>query len=144
MSRLALLAILGIALSVPVLGAEGSSSIYIIDFLVDGRSYMGKEITIRGCHFGNASAFGIDCLAFKENGSDRSADWLGTVIIDGPTLDRESLRRALRTCTDFGRRPQCTGDITGTVYDPYAELGVRGNAVIGVKNASITWTTTQH
>lgn len=44
---------------------EWEKPIELIDFLVDGRSYIGKRVTITGCQFSFAGADSITCVAFK-------------------------------------------------------------------------------
>jgi len=59
------------------------------------------------------------------------------VLIAGPSLEKESLRRALRNCSDYNTRRECSGDVIGTVFDVFAELGVKDSPVFGIKCATI-------
>ena len=78
-----------------------------IDFLVDGPDLIGKTVTITDCKFAGASAHsGIMCSAPKG---------VGSFWIDSGTLERESLRRALRTCADYNKGAECSGSVTGLV-----------------------------
>jgi hypothetical protein len=79
----------------------------------------------------------VACVAVQ------SGHLAGSVLINGPTLDRESLRRALRQCPGDpnakGAQPECTGDVTGLVYDVLAELGIPNDPTLGIKNSIISW-----
>jgi hypothetical protein len=77
----------------------------VIDFIVDGSDLIGQTVTVTGCKFAAASESSVLC----------SAGSPGSVIIDGRTLNREDLRRALRTCSGFMTPPNCMGSVTGTV-----------------------------
>jgi signal peptidase I len=113
--------------------------IELIDFLVDGPSYIGKRVPITGCQFSFARADSIACVAFKIAKDTNYPDPLGQVLIAGPSLERESLRRALRNCSDYNTRQECSGDVTGTVFDVFAELGAKDSTVLGIKCAAIKW-----
>ncbi len=119
--------------------AQAPLSIELIDFLVDGRSYIGKRATIIGCQFSFAAADGVACIAFKIEKDTNFPNALGQVLIAGPSLEKESLRRALRNCSDYNTRQECSGDVTGTVFDVFAELGVKDSPILGIKNATIKW-----
>jgi signal peptidase I len=86
--------------------------IEMIDFLVDGRSYIEKRITITGCQFSFASAETIACVAFKIAEDTKIPNAIGQVLIASQSLEKESLRRALRKCSDFNNRRECSGDVT--------------------------------
>ena len=67
-------------------------SLDVIDFIVDGPDLIGKKVTVTGCSFGSANSTSVKCGA---------PNHVGTIFIDSPSLDRESLRRALKTCADY-------------------------------------------
>jgi hypothetical protein len=118
----------------------------INDFLVDGRSDIGKRVTVTGCQFMFASADSITCAAVKI-GNNGSPSFLGQILIEGSSLERENLRRALNNCTDFPPRigKECSGDVTGTVYDVFSEIYAKwglkydGPLTLGLKNSAIEW-----
>lgn len=116
--------------------AQAPPSISLIDFLVDGRNYLGKRITITGCQFTFAAADSITCVAYKITDQFNSQ---GEVMVDSQSLERGSLRRALHNCFDFNTRPECAGDITGMVVDIFTDLGVNNYPILGIKNATIKW-----
>lgn len=115
--------------------AESPPVVDILDFLVNQRDYLGKAVTIKNCHFVFPSVQSITCAALKDGNSP------GEILIDGPTLDRASLRRMINDCSAFilDQGPKCMGSITGTVYDTFAELGVKNYAILGIKNVTVTW-----
>jgi hypothetical protein len=98
---------------------------------------LGKVITVKGCQFAWSGNDTVACVVVQ--GGHLS----GSVLINGPTLERESLRQALRQCPGDpdtkGIQPECTGDVTGLVYDVFAELGMPNNPTLGIKNATISW-----
>jgi len=107
--RLGLLAIAAIAALSDVASAENKpidKSLDSIDFLVDGRDLIGKRVTVTDCKFRSASSTFVVCGA--PNGT-------GSIYIDSDSLERESLRRALRTCAGYEESPQCRGSVTGIV-----------------------------
>jgi hypothetical protein len=91
--------------SSPLVSA-GPLTIELIDFLVDGRDYVGQRVTITGCQFADADTDTVWC---KTRG--------GHITAHSPTMERESLRYALRNCAALGfeSKQECMGDITGTV-----------------------------
>lgn len=112
--------------------------IEMIDFLVDGRNYIGKRITITGCKFSIVSAKTIACVAFKIAEDTKIPNAIGQVLIASQSLEKESLRRALRNCSDFNTRRECSGDVTGTVFDLFADLGVN-SSTLAINCATIKW-----
>ena len=126
-----------LTLGAPLLAQQPPPVMDAGDFLVDGRSFLGKRVTITGCQFAWSGNDAITCIAVQ--GGNLS----GGVLINGPTLERESLRRALRQCpgdpNTKGTQSECTGYVTGLVYDVFAELGVPNHPALGIKNATISW-----
>jgi len=107
----------------------------IIDFLVDQRDYIGKVVTVRGCHFGFADVQTVGCLGIKDGSV------IGTILLDSQTVERSSLRRMIQNCLKLKLDPDppCMGDVTGTVYDMMAQLRVPNYPVLGMKNVTVTW-----
>jgi hypothetical protein len=80
-------------------------SINVIDFLVDWKSLKGKRVTVSGRQIQNASSDSVTCSAGRP----------GSFLVDGRTLDREGLRRALKTCAGWSQSDDCRGDVSGEV-----------------------------
>jgi hypothetical protein len=112
--------------------------IEMIDFLVDGRIYIGKRVTITGCQFSLAAADSIACVAFKIAEDTKIPNAIGQVLIASQSLGKESLRRALRNCSDFNTLRECSGDVTGTVFDLFADLHVN-SPTLAINCATIKW-----
>lgn len=79
--------------------------INVIDFLVDWKSLKGQRVTVSGCQIQNASSDSVTCSAGRP----------GSFLVDGRTLDREGLRRALKTCAGWSQSDDCRADVTGEV-----------------------------
>jgi hypothetical protein len=117
-----------------------SPTLYRTNRFFSRRSQLYRErATIIGCQFSFAAADGVACIAFKIEKDTNFPNALGQVLIAGPSLEKESLRRALRNCSDYNTRQECSGDVTGTVFDVFAELGVKDSPILGIKNATIKW-----
>jgi dienelactone hydrolase len=105
--RLGLLAI-GVAIAAfsDVANAQNvDKSLDAIDFLVDAPDLIGKRVTVTGCSFWGATMTSVVCRA--PNGT-------GSIYIQSDSLERESLRRALKTCTRY-EQAHCRGSVTGVV-----------------------------
>lgn len=113
-----------LVIAAPREAAAESKTVDIIDFLVDGADLVGKTVTITGCKFTAATDTSVLC----------SAGTQGNAFIDSKTLDREDLRRALRSCGGFIAPPPCIGSVTGQVTK--GPLGLR------LSKASIGWPST--
>jgi hypothetical protein len=118
------LALAALVMTAPQEAAAEIKTVDIIDFLVDGAELVGKTVTITSCKFTAASDSSVLC----------SAGTQGNAFIDSKTLDREDLRRALRSCASFIASPQCIGSVTGLVTK--GPLGLR------LSKASIGWPAT--
>jgi len=68
-----------------------------LDFLVDAKEHAGKEVTVRDCTIIGAMASVVMCNVTSKGNS------VGSVILDGDSMDRASLRRSLERCS--GMRP---------------------------------------
>ena len=79
----------------------------VIDFLVDWRSLLRQTVTVTGCLLQQAEATSVVCSAGSQ----------GMFFIDGDTLAREGLRRALRECAGFEKGDECRVDVTGEVSE---------------------------
>lgn len=104
--------------------AEETKAIEVIDFLVDAEGLIGKTVTVTGCQFTAATTHGVLC----------SAGMPGNFTIEGKSLDKEDLRRALKTCSSFGDNPACIGSVTGTVR--------KGSFGIQLEKSKIKWNAT--
>jgi hypothetical protein len=113
-----ILALAGAALAEDKLGQK--KSIDVIDFLVDWKSFKGQRVTVSGCQIRGATNYSVVC----------SAGSPGYFFMDSETLDREGLRRALKTCTGW-TQDNCRADVTGEVEEgPFGPL---------LKHAVLTW-----
>jgi predicted peptidase len=108
--RLVLLAIVGAITALSdVASAQNKPvdrSLDAIDFLVDAPDLIGKRVTVTGCSFGSASSTSVVCRAPNNTGS---------IFIESGSMDRESLRRALKTCAGYEQHAHCRGSVTGIV-----------------------------
>lgn len=105
-----------------------------LDFLVDGRNMIGKRITVNDCNISYASSSSVSCTILSKGSV------VGQLMIDSKTSDRDGLRRALERCSGFDKSPACRASVTGTVYDLFDELGVKNSEILGMKDATIHWT----
>ena len=95
----------------------------VIDSLVDRKSLIGQTVTVTGCLLQQAGDRIVVCSAGSQ----------GSFFIDGNTLAREDLRRALRECAGFDGdecRVAVTGNVSGDAFG--AEL----------TNAAMKWAAT--
>jgi hypothetical protein len=97
----------------------------VIDFLVDWKSLIGQTVTVTGCSLQQAGDTIVVCSAGSQ----------GTFFIDGNTLAREDLRRALRECAGFEKGDECRVDVTGNATE-----GVLGGPEL--TNAAMKWAPT--
>jgi len=123
--RLGLLAIVSAITALPhVAGAQNvDKTLDVIDFLVDGPDLIGKRVTVTGCSFANADSTSVKC---------RAPNYTGTLYIDSKSMERESLRRALKTCAGYEQHAHCRGSATGIVTS-----GIFGGPRLG--DATIEW-----
>ena len=56
------------------------------------------------------------------NPSIAAPNYTGSIYIDSKSMERESLRRALKTCAGYEQHAHCRGSVTGIV----TELGTPG------------------
>ena len=106
--RLGLLAIVSaIAAVSDVASAQNiDKTLDVIDFLVDGPDLIGKKVTVTGCSFTNADSTSVNC---------RAPNYTGNVFVDSKSMERESLRRASKTCAGYDQHAHCRGSVTGIV-----------------------------
>ena len=106
--RLGLLAIVSAiaALSEVASAQNVDKTLDVIDFLVDGPDLIGKKVTVTGCSFRNADSRSVNC---------RAPNYTGNIYIDSKSMERESLRRALKTCAGYEQHAHCPGSVTGIV-----------------------------
>jgi hypothetical protein len=88
-----------------------------VDFLVDRASFLGRRVTVTGCQIVFANANQVQCRV--NNGGSSS------FYVDAKSLDRESLRRALKVCTGYEARRECEADITGVVVKVLNDPGLK-------------------
>lgn len=111
------IAIFAVFLSLPALAETKMDA---VDFLVDRSDLVGKEVTVTGCQIVGANIDNVPC----KTGSS-------IFYIDSPSLDRESLRRALRVCAGFDDLKECEAAVSGLVG--------KVNNRIGLTKARIIW-----
>jgi hypothetical protein len=126
--RLGLLTIVGAIAALSEVASAQNKPVYkslnATDFLVDANDLMGKRVTVTDCGFRGASTSFVMCLPPKGG---------GYFYIMSDSLERESLRRALKTCVGHSVNPkQCRGSVTGVV----SRLGSAGPSL---KDATIEW-----
>jgi hypothetical protein len=105
----------------PPLATPVRKTMDVIDFLVDWRGFIGQTVTVTGCSLQQAGDKVVVCSAGSQ----------GMFFIDGNTLSREDLRRALRKCAGFEKGDECRVDVTGNV--------VGGAFGAELKNAAMKW-----
>lgn len=100
---------------------------------------IGQTVTINSCYAANASSAGVDCVTFAPAQHSNDLNWSVIIPIDGNSIDRPSLLRALNNCADLNRRTECQVSVTGTVYDAMADMGIQGDHSYALKNATLKW-----
>lgn len=100
---------------------------------------IGQVVTVSSCYASNASSAGVDCVSFGKPQPYDDLNWSVLIPIEGDSIDRESLLRALNDCSDLNRRPECLVSVTGEVHDAMADVGISGNHMYVLKNATLNW-----
>ncbi len=111
--------ILLLNLTLPV-QADEIKKVDMIDFLVDTKSFEGKKITITECTVNQASIKLILCSVVA-----------GGVFLQTKTINRDDLKRALRTCSEVDD-DGCVVEATGTVAHSAGRF-------YQLKNATLKW-----
>lgn len=119
------LAAIVLVLSASASSAEDIKTMDAIDFAIDGPTLVKQKIQVTGCKFSSVGTLYVTC--------NSQANTAVNVGIEGKTLDRESLRRALKECAAFKESDNCVGSVTGVV-----EQNSAGD--IGLTKAVIDWT----
>ena len=111
-ARLALLAVAGAVAALSHVGSAENvaKSLDVTDLLVDATNLVGKKVTVNGCSFESVIIIpGVTSVICHSSSNTQIP-----LHIDTTSMERESLRRALKTCTGPAR-PNCSGSVTGTV-----------------------------
>jgi hypothetical protein len=133
--RLGLLAIVvAIAALSEVASAQNKpvyKSLDVVDFVREAKDLVGKRVTVTDCTFWGTDIYFIACSEASES--------FKFLDIDSGTLERETLRRAWRTCGSIiGQasfpKDKCRGSVTGIV-SPTEPGGKRPR----LKDATIEW-----
>jgi hypothetical protein len=72
-----------------------------IDLLVDYKSLIGTIVEVGDCTVVYANSQSADCIVGTALATP------GSIALDAPTMDRESLRHALGNCAGFIFKKQC-------------------------------------
>jgi hypothetical protein len=110
--------------SLPNLSAKEMSA---LDFIVDGKSFDGQEVTVKDCTVVAALSSVVMCSVQSKGRS------VGPVVLDGDTLERSALRRSLIECAGMLPIAACkVTSVTGRV---------RVNRVgdLRIDNAVVKW-----
>ncbi|MCP1229843.1 hypothetical protein [Acetobacter indonesiensis] len=100
---------------------------------------LGQQVTVASCYASNASSAGVDCVTFAPPQAANDLNWSVVIPLDGNTIDRPSLLRALNNCADLNHREQCKVSVTGIAYDAMAEMNIKDAHTYGIKNARLNW-----
>lgn len=98
-----------------------------LDYLVDAKAYGGREVTVRDCTIIGAMASIVMCNVQSRGKS------VGNVLLDGDTMDRTSLRRALSRCPDMEPAPRCRVALI------LGKVRINGAGEARLENATIQW-----
>jgi hypothetical protein len=95
-----------------------------VDFLVDYRSLIGREVSVGPCKIGSADSSSVFCTVHNPAGNR-----VGTIILRSESMDRESLRRSLMDCAGFRPAKPCdassvSGLVTESGGDPRLDRAV--------------------
>jgi hypothetical protein len=97
------------------------------DLLIDGKSLDGQQVTVKDCTVIGAMASIVMCNVQTRGNS------VGNLIIDGDTMERPSLRRALSQCSDMRPMAACkVASLTGKVR-------INRSGDLRLDNASVSW-----
>ncbi len=130
MKRLFIALALAVCCAVPCWGNDvGISS---LDYLVDGKNYIDKPTTINRCNVHNAASSFLSCYVYPNIDTLTN---VGNIIIDGDTLRRDDLRKALNMCFGSGVIDKCWVNISGTPFK--GTLG--GPNSPEIRNAQLQW-----
>lgn len=97
-----------------------------LDFLVDSKSQAGRLVHVLGCTIILASASSVLCNVRVQGRP------VGNVLLDGDSMAREDLRRALNECAGGAPRPACHVDLRGRVR-------VNATGDVWVDDSSLVW-----
>lgn len=98
-----------------------------LDFLVDGKALDGQQVTVKDCTVIGAMSSIVMCSAIRRGNS------VGSVILDGDSMDRSALRRALNECSDMRPAAKCAvAAVTGKV-----RINRMGD--VRIDGAAISW-----
>ncbi|MCP1214615.1 hypothetical protein NKW53_00845 [Acetobacter orientalis] len=100
---------------------------------------IGQVVTVDSCFASNASTAGVDCVSFGPQQAHDDLNWNVLIPVDGNTIDRQSLLRALNNCADLNHRTDCRVSVTGTVRDAMADMGINDTHMYVLKAATLKW-----
>lgn len=95
--------LLSVLLTGPASAAE-RPTVEMLDFIVDWRNYIGKEVILVG-----------GAIALASNEDAMLSSRAGQVALWPPWLNREDLRYVLKYCAGVDRGPACQRPVAGTV-----------------------------
>ena len=82
-----------------------------VDFLVDYKDFIGREVQVGPCKIALADASSVFCQVANPSGNR-----VGLIQMPSASMDRASLRRALTDCAGSKTVKQCVASsVTGTV-----------------------------
>ncbi len=125
-------ALLAVTLLGSTLSFACEAAVSSIDYLVDGSKYLQQWTTVNRCNLHNARAGFLSCYVYSKNDP---AMGVGTIIVDGDTVARDDLRRALNDCAGSDIAPRCWVNISGT--PSIGTLGDKNSPEID--NAQLEW-----
>lgn len=126
-----------VALSIP--GTGWAQIMTANEFAALAPQKLGQVVTVASCFASNASSAGVDCVSFGPQQAHDDLNWNVLIPVDGNTIDRQSLLRALNNCADLNHRSDCHVSVTGTVHDAMADMGINDNHVYALKSATLKW-----
>jgi hypothetical protein len=88
-----------------------------IDFLVDYKTLVGREVSVGPCKIHSADTSSVYCEV-----SNPAGNKVGRIVLRSASMDRESLRRALMDCAGFRPAKPCdASSVSGVVTEQFGD-----------------------
>lgn len=81
-----------------------------LDFVIEANQYDGKKVRINDCHIAKAKPVLLGCVIFNDKGKS-----IAVIGIDGESLQKKDMKKALQNCADSQIPEICVVDIIGIV-----------------------------
>ncbi|MFG1260024.1 hypothetical protein V5F79_22110 [Xanthobacter flavus] len=122
-----------------VSAAHAGSEISGIDFLVDWKTLVGKQVTITDCAIFGATSYAVLCFVMSPQGRPGLSAPLGQITIEPSSMKSDDLRLALKNCSGYSPKYYCYANVSGTVYDMFGDFSIKNQGAPALKNVSFHW-----